>query len=295
MNYVIFDLEWNRHSRTLQEKCPDEVIQIGAVKYDAQLRYSGSFSCMIRPQIYRRLEPTVEKMTGLTIGKLDREGVPFVEAFDAFRSFMGHKFVLMSWGMQDPSVLRANCHYYDERAKLDFLSRFADLQRFASEQLSVDGKQQQIGLSAAADCFPIPYEEESLHDALVDAAISGEVFVRIFDKKKFSRYIVDAREINQHYKNIHITDLSHKAVDKRQFRMHCPSCGRCLKRTGPWTKQGYKFAAEHVCSRCGTCLIGSVEILLTYGSEVKYKKRLRLPDNSLPSETGGQTQPKTQN
>ena len=120
MNYIIFDLEWNRHSKTLQEKCPDEIIQIGAVKYDAQLRYQGSFSCMIRPQLYHKIEPTVEKMTGLTIQKLNREGVPFLEAFREFRKFMGRKFVLMSWGMQDASVLRSNCRYYEKEEKFDF-------------------------------------------------------------------------------------------------------------------------------------------------------------------------------
>ena len=130
----------------------------------------------------------------------------------------------------------------------------------------------------AADFFPISYEEESLHDALVDAAISGEVFVRIFDKRKFWSYIVDAREINQHYKNIHITDLSHKAIDKREFRMRCPSCGRYAKRASTWTKQGNKFAADHHCKHCDESFIGSIEIFLTYGNEVKYKKKIRVPD-----------------
>lgn len=281
MNYVIFDLEWNRHPKTLQEKCPDEIIQIGAVKYDAQLRYQGSFSCMIKPQIYHKIEPAVEKMTGLTIQRLEREGIPFPVAFAEFRNFMGKRFVLMSWGMQDASVLRSNCRYYNEKEGLDFLTRFADLQRYATGQLAADGKQNQLGLKMAADLFPISYEEESLHDALVDAAISGEVFIRIFDKKKFSRYIVNAQEINQHYKNIHITDLSHKAVDKREFRMRCPSCGRYAKRAEAWTKQGNKFAAEHSCKRCGISFIASVEVFLTYGNKVKYKKKIRLPEKGV--------------
>lgn len=278
MNYVIFDLEWNRHPKTLQEQCPDEIIQIGAVKYDSQLRYQGSFGCMIKPRLYRKIEPTVEKMTGLSIQKLEKEGLPFPEAFEEFRKFMGKKFVLMSWGMQDASVLRSNCRYYNEKEPLDFLANFADLQRYATGQLAKDSKQTQLGLKPAADLFPIPYEEESLHDALVDAAISGEVFVRIFDKKKFSRYIVNAREMNQHYKNIHITDLSHKAVDKREFRMRCPSCGKYAGRTEAWAKLGNKFAAEHRCERCGITFTASVEVLLTYGNKVKYKKKIRLPE-----------------
>ena len=63
MNYIIFDLEWNRYARAVKGKCPDEVIQIGAVKYDDALEYAGSFNCLIKPGLYRKMEPTVEKMT----------------------------------------------------------------------------------------------------------------------------------------------------------------------------------------------------------------------------------------
>ncbi|MBQ3225468.1 MAG: exonuclease domain-containing protein [Clostridia bacterium] len=286
MDYIIFDLEWNRFARAVRGACPDEIIQIGAVKYDHHMRYVGSFNCLIRPRLYHRIEPTVEKMTGLTIKKLEAEGVDFPSAFDAFRAFMGKKFVLMSWGMQDASVLRNNCLYYDKKTSLDWLSRYADLQRYASDALDAGGKQRQVGLKNAADCFPIEYEEETLHDALVDATLSGEVFVRIFNKRKFAKYIVDATEINQHYKNVHITDLGHKCVDQRKLRMRCPVCGKFSQKKRGWYKQGNKFVSLHSCKHCKTESLCSVEIFLTYGDEVKYKTKIKILENaeSAPTE-----------
>ncbi len=276
MDYIIFDLEWNRYARCVKWACPDEVIQIGAVKYDSHMNYLGSFNCLIRPGLYNKIEPTVEKMTGITMKKLEKEGVPFPVAFREFRKFMGKKFVLMSWGMQDASVLRSNCLYYDKTIPLDWLTRYADLQKYASDVIEKDSKQRQIGLKIAADSFPIEYEEETLHDALVDATISGEVFVRIFDKRRFAKYVVNAVEINQHYKNIHITDLAHKCVDKRQLKMRCPTCGRYAQVKKGWYKQGGKFISQNYCKKCGTEFVCSLEILLTYANVVKYKKRVKI-------------------
>jgi DNA polymerase III epsilon subunit-like protein len=282
MNYIIFDLEWNRYARAVKGACPDEIIQIGAVKYDSHMRFQGSFNCMILPQLYNRMEPTVEKMTGITIKKLQKEGVPFPAAFREFKKFMGKKFILMSWGMQDASVLRSNCRYYDKNESMECLLRFADLQRYSSDILSGGAKQHQLGLKNAADFFPIDYEEETLHDALVDATISGEVFARIFDKKRFAKYIVNAAEMNQHYKNVHITDLSHKCIDRRELRMRCPVCGRYAQKTKGWFKRGSKFVSQHNCRRCGTDFICSLEILLTYANAVKYKKRVKLLEDTQP-------------
>lgn len=282
MNYIVFDLEWNRYAREVNWKCPDEIIQIGAVKYNSRLQYIGSFNCLVRPQLYCKMEPTVEKMTGLSMKKLEKEGVPFPDAFHAFKKFLGKKFVLMSWGMQDASVLRSNYRGYYSDAKIYWLARFADLQKYASDILEEEGKQRQIGLKMAADVLSIEYEEESLHDALVDATISGEVFTQIFYRKRFDGYIVDATEVNQHYKNIHITDLTHPSVDRREFKVRCPSCGRFAQKKRGWFKQGNKFVALHACKKCKKDFICTIEVLLTYANAVLYKKRIRPFESSQP-------------
>ena len=273
MNFVIFDLEWNRYAKRVKTKCPDEVIQIGAVRYNGKLEYEGSFNCLIRPVLYNKMEPTVEEMTGLTIEKLRQDGMPFNKAFKKFRAFMGEHFVLMSWGMQDAQVLRQNCLHYNGDMSLSWLEHFADLQKYATRRLTEDGPDKLMGLKMAADLFPIEYEEESLHDALVDATLSGEVFVRIYDKKTFKPYIVDASTINHNYKNIPITDMKNQSLDKKEFRMRCPVCGRFVTRRADWKRSGNKFVARHFCKHCGKELMCSIEAMLSYGNSVRYKKK----------------------
>ena len=46
-------------------ECPFEIIQIGAVKLNERFEQLDSFNCMISPQIYPRLHPFVEKITGI--------------------------------------------------------------------------------------------------------------------------------------------------------------------------------------------------------------------------------------
>ena len=72
MNYIVLDLEFNQAFPFKSGKkvepnpeCPFEIIQIGAVKLNERFEQLDSFNCMISPQIYPRLHPFVEKITGI--------------------------------------------------------------------------------------------------------------------------------------------------------------------------------------------------------------------------------------
>ncbi len=277
MNYIIFDLEWNRFVKAVKKRCPDEIIQIGAVKYNSQMKCIGSFHRLISPVLYRRIEPTVARLTGLDMTVLKSEGVPFAKAIKEFKKFIGADSVLMSWGAQDAQVLRKNCHYYNADAKLSFMERFVDVQRYATHMLSKDQVGgNQLSVKMAADMTGICYNEERLHDALVDATVSGMVFTKIFDKEHMKKYIVDASTKNSIFKDVPILDMNDKMVDKQMFKLRCPKCGRYMRRKHSWSLLGNKFVANHVCRKCRRQYLCSVEILKAYGNVVKYKKRIRL-------------------
>ena len=91
MDYIIFDLEWNRLVKSVKTRCPDEIIQIGAVKYNSQMQCIGSFNRLIRPVLYKKIEPTVRKLTGLDIPILKRDGVPFSKAIKEFKKLDKNK------------------------------------------------------------------------------------------------------------------------------------------------------------------------------------------------------------
>ncbi len=267
MDYIIFDLEWTRNVRHVIPKCPDEIIQIGAVKYDKNLKYKGSFNRFIKPNVYHKVDNRVAEITGITKDHLLRFGVPFPEAFREFKTFMGRDSVLMSWGPQDVQILRVNAQYYDKNAKLGFMHRFADLQRYAASHLT-KGDKQQLGLKTAADLCQISYEEEHLHDAHVDAEISGEVFAKIFDRKTFMPFIVNAAEWKKETKPT-------SAATAKKLLFNCPECGNPLKLKGHWfcdLRHGFAFM------RCKTCkkdLFASVEVFTDKEGKKHRKKRIR--------------------
>ena len=276
MDYIIFDLEWNRYSKKVKLKCPDEIIQIGAVKYDKDLNYAGSYNCFIKPALYNKIEPMVQEITGINMDLLLKHGVPFNKAFKGFREFMGRDFVLMSWGVQDAAILRENCMYYHRDINLNWLKRFADLQSFVAEDKRIESEQNQPGLKNSVVSLGIEYDEETLHNALVDATLSGEVFVRTFDSAKFEKFIFDARKISSHYKGIHITDLKSSLINKKEFLMRCPKCGKFAAKTAGWYRRGKSFFALHRCRSCKAEMISMMEVLLLPDDSVKYKKRINL-------------------
>lgn len=274
MNYIIFDLEWNRFTKALKLRCPDEIIQIGAVKYNDKMEYINSFKCYVSPVLYKKMEPTVHKLTGISISMLKKNGKPFNEVLDRFVDFIGDDAVIMSWGSQDADILRKNSSYFCKGKPLTFLKRFADVQRYVTHILSENGNNQ-IGVKTAADKLLIPYEEKKLHDALVDAEISGKVFACIFNHEKFSKYIVDASTKSNSFKDIPITDLSNKLIDKSVFKIRCSECGRIIRKYTTWSLSGNKFVSCQTCRRCKRKYFCSVEILKSYGNVIKYKKKIK--------------------
>lgn len=273
MNYVIFDLEWNRDAKKVKLKCPDEIIQIGAVKYDDELKYLGSFSEMIKPSFYDRLEPMVQRITGLTMNILKSDGLPFPKAFKEFKEFIGKESVLLSWGIQDAAILRENSVYYNRNINLGWLKRFADLQGYVTGDKSIKAEQNQLGLKTAALHFNINFDEDALHNALADAELSGEIFVKTFDKIRLLKSIIDARKIRAHYKGIHIIDLKSNEIDKREFFARCPKCGRFTAKTTGWYRRDKGFFAIFRCQRCKIDLFSTVDVLMAIDNTIKYKKR----------------------
>ncbi len=273
MDYIIFDLEWTRNVRKVIPGCPDEIIQIGAVKYDKNLKYKASFNRYIKPNVYDGVDKKVVQITGITKEHLLRFGIPFTEAFREFKTFIGHDSVLLSWGPQDIQILRVNAQYYDKKTKLNFMYRFSDLQRYAAERLQ-NGEKQQMGLKTAADLCNISYDEETLHDAHVDAEISGKVFAEVFDKKTFPATVRDASVPKK------TAEVKEKKPSAEAFALKCPDCGRILKNKSGWFQHSGagNFFAFMQCKPCKRMLFATVETFRSKGGQIHYKRRLRFVD-----------------
>ncbi len=180
MKYIVFDLEFNQPfdfktgtQTILNPDCPFEIIQIGAVKLDEQFHIEDSFNYLIKPKIYPRIHPYVEKITGITRAML--ENCPgFEEAYEAFEEFVGdEESILCTWGKDDLKSLYRNILFYNLETKW-LPDRYINIQRYATEYLKYDAGKS-IGLKNAVELLHIEVEE-AFHDALNDAVYTGKIF-----------------------------------------------------------------------------------------------------------------------
>ncbi len=180
MNYIVLDLEFNQsfpfktgEAVAPVPECPFEIIQIGAVKLNDSFQQIDSFSVMIQPQLYTRLHPFVEKITGITEEQLKNQPI-FSEAFKKFISFIGEKdAILCTWGTDDIKSLFRNILYYKLDTK-SITNQYLNVQKYASTYLKYeDGKA--IGLKNAVTELNLTIDLR-FHDALFDAIYTAKVF-----------------------------------------------------------------------------------------------------------------------
>lgn len=180
MNYIVLDLEFNQSFPFKTGKkvepnpeCPFEIIQIGAVKLNEAFEQIGTFDYMIRPQIYPRLHPFVEKITGIHPDML-ADKPSFSEAYAAFLAFIGKEpAILCTWGGDDVKSLFRNILFYDLDADA-MTDQFLNVQPFAAQYLNHEAGKA-IGLKNAVEALGIP-EGETFHNALNDAVYTAEIF-----------------------------------------------------------------------------------------------------------------------
>ncbi|MBR5468380.1 MAG: exonuclease domain-containing protein [Firmicutes bacterium] len=183
MKYIVFDLEYNQHynfktgeKSVLVAECPFEIIQIGAVKLDENFEIIDNFSFLIKPSIYKRIHPVVEKITGFT-EETFRNCKGFRAAFDAFCTFMGkEECVLCSWGPDDIKYLFKNMLYYNcDHSKVSKL--YINAQQYASKVLNTQAGNS-IGLKTAVEALGLEVDE-TFHDAFNDALYTAKVFKQV--------------------------------------------------------------------------------------------------------------------
>ena len=177
MFYITLDLEWNQAyaqkalavQRQLSSRLRGEVIQIGAVKLDKNLRICGSYQIIVKPRYYKKLHRHVSELTGITQEQMD-VGTPLTVAAESFKRWCGEDFAFLTWGPDDIPMLRENFHVND--IDFDWLNVTYDLQQIFSRQ--TDGEAKQRSLEFAMDHFGIPMNLPA-HDALNDAYFTALV------------------------------------------------------------------------------------------------------------------------
>lgn len=192
MAYIVLDFEFNQAynfekncAAEPDPKCRFEIIQIGAVKLNDAFDIVDKFNFKIKPAIYNKIHPYVEKITGITTQSLENERT-FPEVFEDFSSFIADNekagdTVLCIWGNSDIRALYRNLSYY-RLTKGPMLIKYIDVQAIATAYLNYS-KGSSIGLKNAAELLNIPCEEGNFHDALYDALYTAKVFKAVKPNK----------------------------------------------------------------------------------------------------------------
>ena len=265
MTYIVLDLEWNQPIsyqsstfRKVGDKLMFEMIQIGAVKLDANLNPGEAISIPIAPTHYVRIHPRIRRMTGLDSETL--AGAPaFREALQQFAAWCGDDYTLLTWGIDDVSVLYQNIHFF--HCEDIVLPPLCDIQRLFS---TVHNLKDRSGLKTAMELVNItPDDTMSFHNALNDAWYTALVFKTLPDPSAVLNYPQEPRPL------IHSRHIAREKTEGEAFAsvrdalasetaIHpvCPRCGRVLALDGEYIKQSAdKYIAVAQCRNHGRILI----------------------------------------
>ena len=184
MEYIVFDLEFNQgfdkklNKTVSNEKCPFEIVQIGAVKLNSNLEMIDTFNSFVKPNIYKEIHPFIKKMTNIT--NEDVKNAPsFPEAFSMFKAFMNNNNnVLCVWGNGDLKELYRNIKYYNLSTE-NLSNTYINVQHHASIYFN-NPTGRSIGLQNAITLLELN-QDKSYHNALNDAYYTSLVFKKIFN------------------------------------------------------------------------------------------------------------------
>ena len=280
MNYIVIDLEWNGSWSKKAHGYFNEIIEVGAVKVDQQMRVLDEFRAAIKPVVSKKLSSIVTDLTNITAEELE-DGTTFMGMMRQLTKWMGKDpTTVLTWSTTDLLVLMENCRFFTGRQEIPFLKNYMDFQVYAQQQMGVDTSQQ-LGLARAGEMLGIPEDDMSLHRALDDSKLTAAILQKVYDEETFTKAIlpVDGEFYNRiTFKTSIIKDLDDPLVKRSELCFNCPECGQNMKRKGTWRFRSRAFCAEFSCRKCNKKYNGRVQYKLKYeGVEVKKKLNEILP------------------
>ena len=274
MNYVVVDLEWNQamsSKSSVFNKLPihlrGEIIEIGAVKLDEDMKPGEEFTIDVKPVYFRRMHYKVKKITGFDKDRL-AQGVGFPEAMERFRAWCGEDVTFITWGCDDQGILEQNIIIHD--LDWDWIAGWINLQMIYNVQTGLDKNQK--SLASAMEHFEIE-QTRVAHDALGDAYNTALVGAKL-DLKEGLRTYEDAGRIlasrMPNYKppeeTLEPDTLAHESfegfeskaaafADERVAKFRCPVCGAELEGL-KWVNQGdQRYMNLFSCAEHGEFLV----------------------------------------
>ena len=228
-SYIVFDLEWNQSADGKEgevRELPFEILEIGAVKLNADREPVSEFSRVIRPVVYKKLHYKVLEITHVGMDELKKRGVPFAEAVRDFLRWCGEepgretgdgslspylendakcqktetenrppvsppapgscRPVFCSWGNMDLTELQRNMAFHGVENPFPYPLLYYDLQKLYN-LLYLDNSKNRVPLEKAVEELALPPAEQ-FHRALDDARCTAAVMKKM-DFPKVEEYL----------------------------------------------------------------------------------------------------------
>ncbi len=163
MTNIVIDLEWNQplRGRTHMRGLHGEIIQIGAAKIDMDSEVLDTFSIIVKPECYKKINKDISELTLLTDEDL-QGGVPFKDAIEAFRQWCGEDFVFIEWSPADIDMLINNLDFFE--IDKSWLPKCYDAQLMFDDMEMQENRQWPLNYAL----FHFNEKPHGAHDALAD-------------------------------------------------------------------------------------------------------------------------------
>ena len=254
---IVLDLEWNQSSYTPNHRMPHEIIEIGACRVN-ESGVTDSFSRLIRPRVYKKLDKHIRSVTGITDAEL-AEGGTFEEVFADFCIWCGEGAVLVTWGRDDYPVLRRNAAFFKQN--LPFTPPIDAQLVFAHaclqdphQQMNLHGALERMNLSPDVPAHRAVYDAQctALLLPVIDSAVDSlspearAMLDAALDKeRRIADSVLRSVPTRHAYQTTALADMGLMAVS-------CPMCGGRTAFDTPWFDSGRdKYLALAVCPEHG--------------------------------------------
>lgn len=191
MNYIVLDLEWNQSpfgKAGEYKSFPFEIIEIGAVKLDQNLKFVDQYQGIVRPQVYKEMHFETQKVVHADLAEYSRVGKIFSVVAREFLKWCGEEYVFCTWGTLDLMELQRNMKYYGISYLLPGPIRYYDIQKLFS--FGYEDRKVRRTLEYVVHHFDIE-EREPYHSALNDACYTAKVMQKMELEPLWKYYSID--------------------------------------------------------------------------------------------------------
>ena len=255
---IVFDLEWNQSSYNPNHRMPHEIIELGACRVDRNYRVVDTFSEVICPRVYKKLDKHIKSVTGITEAEL-AQGRPFSDVFGEFIHWCGEDSLLVTWGRDDFPVLRRNALFFMTPMPFEPPT---DAQ-LVFGHACLHSPHQQMNLHNALETMNIEVDvpaHRAVYDAQCTAALLKAIDAAVMDmddaaKAALTRTVEREKKIAasslRSVPTKHVYQ-SEALNDERLMNVACPACGKRTAFDTPWFDSGReKYMALAHCPQHG--------------------------------------------